>query len=55
MKAERASLQSGCNFLVRELTKEINGLMIKENTKWRQGAKSFWLVGGDKNSKYFHR
>lgn len=33
---------------------EINQLMVKENTLWMQQAKSFWLVGGDKNSKYFH-
>ena len=33
---------------------EINELMVKENKMWRQRAKSFWLVGGDKNSKYFH-
>ena len=34
--------------------KDINQLMVKENILWRQRAKSFWLVGGDKNSKYFH-
>ena len=28
--------------------------MVKENILWRQRAKSFWLVGGDQNSKYFH-
>ena len=53
VKAEQAALQSGCNFRVRELKKDIKGLLIKENQMWRQKAKSFWLVGGDKNSKFF--
>ena len=54
VKVEQAALQSGSNFRVRELKKYINGLLIKENQMWRQRAKSFWLVGGDKNSKFFH-
>ncbi|KAL0014214.1 hypothetical protein SO802_001283 [Lithocarpus litseifolius] len=53
-RAEVAARQSGCNLRVRELKLEINELLIKENTMWRQRAKSFWLVGGDMNSKYFH-
>ena len=53
-KAELEARQTRCNFRVRELKLEINELLIKENTMWRQRAKSFWLVGGDMNSKYFH-
>ena len=53
-KVEKAAMQTGANFRLRELKKEINQLMVKENILWRQRAKSFWLVGGDQNSKYFH-
>ena len=31
VKAEQAALQSGSNFRVKELKKDINGLLIKEN------------------------
>ena len=48
------AVQSGNNFGVRELTKEVHELMNKENKMWRQQAKNFWLIGGDKNTKYFH-
>ena len=29
-------------------------MLVKENCMWRQRAKAFWLVDGDKNSRYFH-
>mgnify|MGYP007088596130 CR=1 FL=1 len=48
------AMQSGNNFRVRELTKEVHDLMDKENKMWRQQAKIFWLIGGDKKTKYFH-
>ena len=41
VKVEQAALQFGSNSQVRELTKDINGLLIKENQMWRQRAKSF--------------
>ena len=53
-RAEKEAIQSGENFQVRELSMEFNELMVKENKIWRQREKSLWLVGGDKNSKYFH-
>ncbi|KAK9989615.1 hypothetical protein SO802_029854 [Lithocarpus litseifolius] len=53
-KAELVAMHSGNNFQVRELTKEVNDLLEKENKMWRQRAKNFWLIGGDKNTKYFH-
>ena len=28
--------------------------MDKKNKMWRQQAKNFWLIGRDKNTKYFH-
>ena len=39
---------------MRGLKQEINELLVKENLMWRQWAKAFWLVDGDKNSRYFH-
>ena len=47
-------VQTGKNDRVRELKKEVMELMVKENMMWRQRAKKFWLIGGDKNTKYFH-
>ena len=40
-KVEKAAMQTGANFRLRELKKEINQLMVKENILWRQRAKSF--------------
>ena len=48
------AMQSGNNFRVRELTKEVQDFMEKENKMWRQRAKNFWLIGGDNNTKHFH-
>ena len=47
-------MHGGSNIRVRGLKKEINELLVKENLMWRQSAKVFWLVDGDKNSRYFH-
>ena len=53
-RAKQVAMQSGNNFQVRELTKEVHNLMDKENKMWSQRAKIFWLIGRDKNTKYFH-
>ena len=53
-RAEQMAIRSGCNTQVRELNKEVNELMVKENKMWRQRAKFFWLIGGGKSTKYFH-
>ena len=53
-QAEQEVMQNGCNSQVRELKLEINELLVKENKMWRQRVKNFWLIGGDKNTKYFH-
>ena len=47
-------MQNGSNIRVRGLKKEINELLVKENLMWGQWAKAFWLIDGDKNSRYFH-
>lgn len=33
---------------------KLEDLLIQEETYWKQRAKSFWLLEGDSNSKYFH-
>ena len=48
------AVHTGNNYRIRELKKEVTELMIKENRICRQWAKFFWLIGGDKNTKYFH-
>ena len=53
-KAEQVAVHTGNNYQVRELKNTVMELMIKENMMWRQRAKIFWLIGGDKNMKYFH-
>ena len=54
MKAEHEARQNGSNHRVRGLKMEINELLVKENTMWRQRSKALWLAEGDMNSKYFH-
>jgi len=54
LQAEQEAMQNGSNIQVRGLKKEINELLVKENLMWRQWAKAFWLIDGDKNSRYFH-
>ena len=54
VKAEHVVAHTENNYRVRELNKEVMKLMIKENKMWRQWAKKFRLIGGDKNTKYFH-
>ena len=53
-KAEQVAVHTGNNYRIKELKNEVTELMIKENMMWRQRAKIFWLIGGDKNMKYFH-
>ena len=54
VKVEHEARQNGSNHRVRELKMEINELLVKENTMWRQRAKALWLAEGDMNSRYFH-
>lgn len=34
--------------------RNLSDLMYQQHIYWKQRAKSFWLKGGDSNSKYFH-
>ena len=54
LQPEQQAMHGRSNNRVRGLKKEINVLLLKENLMWRQWAKTFWLVDGDKNSRYFH-
>lgn len=33
---------------------KLDGLLVHEEIYWKQRAKSFWLLDGDSNSKFFH-
>lgn len=55
LEAEREALQSGLNFRVRELQKEINILLDREAQMRHQQARVLWLSNGDNNIKYFHK
>lgn len=37
-----------------EERKKLNDLMLHEEIYWKQRAKTFWLVDGDSNTKFFH-
>lgn len=40
---------------VKELRKDINELLEKDEIMWKQRARVMWLEAGDRNSSYFHR
>ena len=54
MRTKQLAVNSGSNYRVIDLDKDVNELMIKENPMWRQQTKNSWLIGGNKNTKYFH-
>ncbi|KAH6786600.1 hypothetical protein C2S52_006152 [Perilla frutescens var. hirtella] len=39
----------------RDLEKEINALMCKEEAMWHQRSRVNWIKDGDKNTEFFHR
>ena len=53
-KAEKRAISGGDSGPMKTLQEEINLLLDKEATMWRQRAKILWLKDGDKNTKFFH-
>ena len=39
---------------IKEVKKEINELLEKQEIMWRQLSKALWLAEGDRNTKLFH-
>ena len=52
--AEKEAMQTGHNFRLLELKKEIDSLVDKEQRMWLQRSKVLWASQGDRNSKFFH-
>lgn len=39
---------------IKQMQKEVDGMLVEENVKWKQRAKQTWLKDGDKNMKFYH-
>ena len=53
-KAERRAISGGDPRPMKTLQEEINLLLDKEATMWRQRSIILWLKDGDKNTRFFH-
>lgn len=39
---------------IKQLQKEVDGLLEEEDVRWKQRAKQTWLKDGDRNNKFYH-
>ena len=53
-EAEKEAMTSGLNYRIRDIKKEIDVLLDRENRMWLQRSKVLWAAQGDKNSRFFH-
>ncbi|XP_023901151.1 uncharacterized protein LOC112012999 [Quercus suber] len=53
-KAEARSMAGGGNDRLAVLNEELQKLTTLEERVWSQRSKSYWLIYGDQNTKYFH-
>jgi hypothetical protein len=56
-KLENLETRSDANSrkAARKIRKELDELLLKEETRWRQRSRISWLREGDRNTNYFHR
>ncbi|KAK1630226.1 hypothetical protein QYE76_004541 [Lolium multiflorum] len=56
-KLENLETRSDANSrkAARKVSKELDELLMKEETRWRQRSRISWLREGDRNTNYFHR
>ena len=51
---EKEAMQTGQNFRLQEIKKEIASMVDKEQRMWFQSSKVLWASQGNRNSKFFH-
>ena len=53
-KAEAAAIQGGNVDFFLQLKSEVNDLLRMEEKMWQQRSRTYWMILGDSNTKYFH-
>lgn len=46
--------QLPCTAKERKLKLELEGMLDRKEPLWKQRAKTQWLAGGDRNTRFFH-